>query len=75
MPLVSVFAIAVLQDLRSVGVVALICLVAVRAIARYWTPIRDIPGPFLASLSKLWQIYQIWKGHIKGELITCIKAW
>ena len=64
-----IFIGAVSLDLRSLWALVLVALV-VRAILRgYWTPIRDIPGPFLASFSKLWQVYQLWKGHIEEELI------
>lgn len=70
MALVSVPVVSALLDLRSPWALVLVGLVVVRAIVRrYWTPIRDIPGPFLASFSKLWQVYQLWKGHIEEELI------
>ncbi|KAH8649840.1 cytochrome P450 [Xylariales sp. PMI_506] len=36
---------------------------------RYSTSIRDIPGPFLASFSTLWQVHQLWKGHMEAEMI------
>lgn len=29
---------------------------------RYWTSISDIPGPFLASLTRLWHIASIARG-------------
>ncbi|KIW04443.1 uncharacterized protein PV09_04709 [Verruconis gallopava] len=38
---------------------------------RYFSPISDIPGPFVASFSRLWQLYHIFDGHT--ELAT-IKA-
>lgn len=63
-----------LLDFRSLWALVLVGLVVVRAILRkYWTPIRDIPGPFLASFSKLWQVYHLWKGHIEEELIQLHK--
>ncbi|KAL1954751.1 hypothetical protein VTO42DRAFT_751 [Malbranchea cinnamomea] len=34
----------------------------------YWS-IKDIPGPFVASFSSLWKVYQLWKGHMEEELI------
>ncbi|KAJ6139219.1 hypothetical protein N7471_005705, partial [Penicillium samsonianum] len=47
-----------------------IILFILRAIIRkYWTPIRDIPGPFLASFSKLWLVYHLRKGHGEKKLI------
>ncbi|KAL4931027.1 cytochrome P450 [Aspergillus undulatus] len=36
---------------------------------RYGSPIKDIPGPFLASFSSLWKVYHAWKGHSEEELI------
>lgn len=42
-------------------------------IRRYWTPLRDIPGPFLGSFSSLWQVYQLWKGHTEEEIISLHK--
>ena len=35
---------------------------------RYVTPIRDVPGPFFASFSDLWKLWQIPTGHL--ELAT-----
>lgn len=73
MAILSVHVVSLL-DSRSVWALVLIGLVVMRAILRrYWTPIRDIPGPFLASFSKLWQVYNLWKGHIKEELIRLHK--
>ncbi|KAL4868568.1 hypothetical protein BDV12DRAFT_95991 [Aspergillus spectabilis] len=40
---------------------------------KYLTPIRDIPGPFLASFSRLWQVYQLWRGHTEEEVIKLHK--
>lgn len=40
---------------------------------RYWTSIRDVPGPFLASFSNLWQVWQILKGHTETETIQLHK--
>jgi hypothetical protein len=51
----------------------IIWLVIRAVIRRYWTPIRDIPGPFVASFSKLWQVYHLWKGHGEEELIELHK--
>lgn len=36
---------------------------------RYLTSLYDIPGPFVASFSSLWQVYQLWKGHTELEMI------
>ncbi|KAJ5552488.1 hypothetical protein N7494_001866 [Penicillium frequentans] len=40
---------------------------------RYWAPIKDIPGPFLASFSNLWLVLQILKGHTEAETIKLHK--
>lgn len=59
---------------RAVWPLLLVCAVLAGAIfRRYWTPIRDIPGPFLASFSSLWQIHQLWKGHTEEEIIKLHK--
>ena len=55
------------------GAVALGLVVARAVYRRYFTSIRDIPGPFLASFSHLWQVYQLWKGHIEEETIRLHK--
>jgi hypothetical protein len=44
----------------------LLCIILKR---RYLSSVRDIPGPFLASFSTLWQVYHLWKGHIEVEMI------
>lgn len=53
-----------------VWALALVSAVVARAIVRrYWTLIRDVPGPLLASFSNLWQVSQILKGHTEAETI------
>lgn len=39
-----------------------IFLLAVIVRRRYFSPISSIPGPFLASFSRLWHLRQIWRG-------------
>lgn len=52
----------------------LIGAVVVRALTRrYLTALRDIPGPFLASFSSLWQVYHLFKGHTEEEIIKLHK--
>lgn len=51
---------------------ALSCLVLLLLIIlkrRYLTSIRDIPGPFLASFSSLWQVQQLFKGHTEEVMV------
>lgn len=40
---------------------------------RHWTSIRDVPGPFLASFSNLWQVWHIIQGHTEAETIELHK--
>lgn len=47
----------------------LILLVLIAVKRRYSTSIRDVPGPFLASFSSLWQVYRLWKGDGETEWI------
>lgn len=45
--------------------------VVVTAVQRqYFSPISDIPGPFLASVSIFWQIWQIARGHTAKSTIN-----
>jgi len=37
---------------------------------RWFSPISDIPGPFLGSFSVLWQIVHAIKGHTEEETIA-----
>ncbi|KAK8084910.1 cytochrome p450 [Apiospora hydei] len=46
---------------------AALFLVSVRR--RYQSPISHIPGPFLASFSRLWHLRQIWSGKQNLKLI------
>ncbi|KAK8121115.1 hypothetical protein PG999_005235 [Apiospora kogelbergensis] len=46
---------------------AVVFLVSVRR--RYLSPISQIPGPFLASFSRLWHLGQIWSGKQNLKLI------
>ncbi|KAF1812842.1 cytochrome P450 [Eremomyces bilateralis CBS 781.70] len=36
---------------------------------RYFSSVSDIPGPFLASFSKLWQLYHVWDGHTEAATL------
>jgi hypothetical protein len=57
------------SSFTSVVVVAALLLLTVIVRRRYFSPISDIPGPFVASLSLLWQFYHIVKGHTEEETI------
>lgn len=44
------------------------CVVAFNR--RYKSPISDIPGPFLASISILWEVWNVIEGHIEEKVIA-----
>jgi hypothetical protein len=44
-------------------------LLAVIVRRRYFSPISDIPGPFAASFSRLWQLYHIFDGHTESATL------
>lgn len=48
--------------------VVYIVFVAIRR--RYFSAISDIPGPFLASFSSLWEIWEIIAGHVEVTVIA-----
>lgn len=48
-------------------------LVALFLKRRYISPIIDIPGPFLASFSELWQILQLYSAHLEVEIVRLHK--
>lgn len=52
------------QTLISIFLVTLITVVVKR---RYFSPLSDIPGPFLASFTRLWQIITLIKGDSLNE--------
>jgi cytochrome P450 len=45
------------------------------AITRYFHPLSKIPGPFLASFSKLWIIYHAFGGNQHHVQIACFKKY
>ncbi|KAI0127595.1 cytochrome P450 [Xylariales sp. AK1849] len=51
---------------QSIAVQALILVGTVISLTivrrRYFSPISSVPGPFLASFSRLWHLRQIWRG-------------
>lgn len=56
-------------SLRLLGSLSVLVLVAVVLKRRYVTSIRDVPGPFLASFSSLWQVWRCWKGDGADEWV------
>ncbi|KAL2787917.1 cytochrome P450 [Aspergillus keveii] len=48
-------------------------LLAIVVKRRYLGSLREVPGPFLASISSLWKIKQIIKGHTEEEMLALHK--
>lgn len=60
-----------LQDLfrpASLVLLGLATILAVIVHRRYFSPLRDIPGPFLASFSRLWHLGQVLGGDQRTRL-------
>lgn len=49
---------------------AVILLFSVAVYRRYLSPLSDIPGPFWASITRLWQVVHIFKGDQNLESIA-----
>lgn len=47
----------------------LVVLVAIAVRRRYFSPLSDVPGPFLASISRLWHIVHIIKGRVSQDIL------
>ncbi|KAL4861764.1 hypothetical protein BDV12DRAFT_203700 [Aspergillus spectabilis] len=52
------------------SLVPVLVILAVVVKRKYMTSIRDIPGPWLASVSSLWKIQQIIKGHTEEAMLA-----
>lgn len=37
---------------------------------RYASPLRDVPGPFIASFTRLWKLRQIYRGDMEKTNIA-----
>ena len=53
-------------QVAAIGLLAL-CLLFLRR--RFGSSLRDIPGPFLASISKVWQIWHAFKGDMEKAVL------
>ncbi|KAL2428954.1 Cytochrome P450 monooxygenase cicH [Exophiala dermatitidis] len=42
---------------------------------RYWSPLRRVPGPFLASCSRLWKVWSTYRGHTELDHIRLHKKY
>lgn len=42
---------------------------------RFFSPIGDVPGPFWASFSLLWQLHKIFTKHTERATIDAHKKW
>ena len=47
---------------------ALFCFQALRT--RFWSSLRTVPGPSLASISNIWKIYQVYKKNAHRSMIA-----
>jgi len=54
----------------STVVLLTVYVVGVAVRRRYFSAISDVPGPFLASFSILWEIWEIIAGHIEVTVIA-----
>lgn len=52
----------------AIPVVLLVATTAIRR--RYFSPISNIPGPFWASFSILWEVLEVIHGHIEETVIA-----
>lgn len=65
---------AVVMSLPTLSLSAVVFVLLTIIKRRYFTSgISDIPGPFLASISVLWQLYHIIDGHTEEEVIALHK--
>ncbi|RDW63261.1 hypothetical protein BP6252_10806 [Coleophoma cylindrospora] len=56
--------------LRALAAIATVFIALVFVRRRYLSPLRDVPGPFVASCSaSLWQLWHILKGHTEVAII------
>lgn len=56
-------------DLSTIGIGLALLLLVVIIRRRYFSPVSDIPGPFVASFSLLWQFYHVIDGHTEKATI------
>ncbi|KAL4733347.1 cytochrome P450 [Aspergillus similis] len=56
-------------DLSTVSAILILYLLSVLLLRRYHSPLSDIPGPFLASCTRLWHIIHIFVGDINTRSI------
>jgi hypothetical protein len=73
--LISQFNRTSLKDPGLIGSALLCLLISVVAKRRYFSSISDVPGPFVASFTILWQIYHAFKGHTELEMVKLHKEY
>ncbi|KAL4981317.1 cytochrome P450 [Aspergillus falconensis] len=56
-------------DLSTVPAILILYLLSVLLLRRYRSPLSNIPGPFLASCTRLWHILRIFAGDINTQTI------
>ncbi|GME34413.1 Cytochrome P450 [Neofusicoccum parvum] len=66
MALISILS-TISPSQASIGVVVFsACLLVLRSIFRAaFSPLRSVPGPFLARFTRLWYLYKIWEGDFE----------
>jgi hypothetical protein len=47
----------------------LVCLIGRIVHRRYFSPLSSYPGPFLASFTRLWKVWSVYKGHAQEDCI------
>lgn len=60
---------------RAAAIVAVVVVLGVAVRRRYFSPISDVPGPFLGSVSLLWQLHKIFTKHTERATIDAHKRW
>lgn len=55
--------------------VALVLVLGLAVRRRYLSPLSDIPGPFWGSISRVWQLHQIFAQHTERATIDAHKKW
>lgn len=55
---------------RSYFPIIVVSALAARGILkRYLSPLRQYPGPFIASCSRIWKFWTVYKGHNEADHI------
>lgn len=66
----SLVAVALTLLKANLVLVAVLAFVGRAVLKRYNSPLRSIPGPPLASVSRLWKVWSTWTGHTELDHIA-----